>query len=85
MEDKRTWDCVKKPFQAILLLRRTLLLRRIFCSALGSSRSVPTSPSNVVAKKALIFTHFAPNLTLFGVGGEGSLVLVISLERPQHF
>ena len=36
-------------------------------------------------KKALIFSHFAPNSTLFGVGGEGSLVLVISLERSQHF
>ena len=36
-------------------------------------------------KKALIFTHFAPNPTLFGVGVEGSLVLVISLERSQHF
>ena len=36
-------------------------------------------------KKALILTHFAPNSTLFGVGGEGSLVLVISLERSQHF
>ena len=52
---------------------------------LGSSRRPPTSPSNVVAKKALIFTHFAPNSTLFVVGGEGSLVLVISVERSQHF
>ena len=32
-------------------------------------------------KKPLIFTHFAPNSTLFGVGGEGSFVLVISLEK----
>ena len=53
----------------------------IFCSALGSSRRPPTSPSNVVVKKTLIFTNFAPNSTLFGVGGEGSLVLVISLEK----
>ena len=83
MEDKRTWDYVKSPSKQ--LLRRTLLLRTIFCSALGSSRRPPTSPSKVVAKKALIFTHFAPNPTLFGVGGEGSLVLVISLERSQHF
>ena len=67
------------------LLRRTLLLRTIFRSALGSSRRSPTSPSNVVAKKALIVTHFAQNSTLFRVEGEGSLVLVISLERSQHF
>ena len=49
------------------------------------SRRPPTSPNNVVAKNAHIFSHFAPNSTLFGVGGEGSLVLVISLERSQHF
>ena len=67
------------------LLRRTLLLRTIFRSALGSSRRSPTSSSNVVAKKALILTHFAQNSTLFSVGGEGALVLVISLERSQHF
>ena len=68
------------------LLHRTLLLRTIFCSALGSSRRPPTSPNNVVVKKALIiFTHFAPNSTLFVVEGKWSLVLVISLERSQHF
>ena len=67
------------------LLRRTLPLRTIFLLALGSSRRSPNPPSNVVAKKALILTHFAPNSTLFGVGGEGSLVVVISLERSQHF
>ena len=83
MEDKRSWDCVKSPSKQ--LLHRTLLLRTIFCSALGLYHRPPTFPSNVVTKKTLIFTHFAPNLTLFGVGGEGSLVLVISLERSQHF
>ena len=40
---------------------------------------------NVVAKKALSFTHFAPNSTLFGVGGEGSLVLVINWKGPNTF
>ena len=43
----------------------------------------PTPPSNVVAKKALISTQFAQNLILFGVGGEGSLVLLISLETKS--
>ena len=46
-------------------------------------------PSDVEAKKALISTHFAENSTLFGMGlggGEGgSLVLLILLERSQHF
>ena len=37
---------------------------------LSSSHSLPPT-SNVVAKKALISTHGAQNLTLFGVGGEG--------------
>ena len=64
-------------------LRRTLLLMTIFWSALGSSRCgpipPPPPPSNVVA------THVVQNSTLFGVGGEVSLVLLISLERSQHF
>ena len=64
---------------------KAFLVRTIFCSTLGSSRRPPTSPSNVVVKKSTHFPHFAPNSTLFGVGGEGSLVLVISLERSQHF
>ena len=56
------------------LLRRTLLLRTIFCSALGSSRRPPTSPSNVVAKKS---THFHPfcsqfNFVWSGRGGVAS-------------
>ena len=80
MEDKRTWNCSSKQ-----LLRKTLLLTTIFCSFLGSSRRPLTTHSNVVAKKTLISTQFGPNSTLFGVGGEGSLVLVISLERSQPF
>ena len=56
-----------------------------FLFGFGFTPSFPTSPCNVVAKKALILTRFAPNSTLFGVGGEGSLVSVISLERSQHF
>ena len=65
-------------------------IRTIFCAALGSSRRpLPPPPLLPLAmlwpKKALSFTHFAPNSTLFWVGGKGSLVLVISLERSQHF
>ena len=67
------------------LLHRTLLLTTIFCSALGSSRLPPTFPSNVVAKKSTHFHPFCSKLTLFRVGGERSLVLVISLERSQYF
>ena len=52
MEDKRTWNCVKKPFQAIVTLLTTIV-----CSVLGSSRRPLTTPSNVVAKKT---THFHP-------------------------
>ena len=80
-----SWDCVKSPSKQ--LLRTTLLLRTIICSALGSSRRTPPPPLPVAMLwplKALIFTHFAPNSTLFGVGGKGSLVLVISLETSQH-
>ena len=50
MEDKRTWDYVKSPSKQ--LLRRTLLLRTIFCSALGLYHRSPTFPSNVVAEKS---------------------------------
>ena len=67
----------------------------------GSSGRSPTSPamvhpvvpllppsngsSNVMAKKAIISTHGAQNSILFGEDGEGSLALLISLERSQHF
>ena len=79
-----SWDCVKSPSKQ--LLRTTLLLRTIICSAFGSSRRTPpppTSRSNVVAIKS---THFHPFCSKFNFvwGGEGSLVLVISLERSQH-
>ena len=70
MGNKRTWDCVKS----------TLCVQR------WAYTVVPPLPVAMLwPKKALIFTHFAPNSTLLGVGGEGSLVLVISLERSQHF
>ena len=74
MEDKRTWDCVKTPSKQ--LLRRTLLLRTIFCSALGLYRRPPprpsTSPSNVVAEKS---THFHPFCSKFNFvwGGRGGV------------
>ena len=47
MEDKGTWDCVKSPSKQ--LLRRTLLLKTIFCATLGLYPRSPTSRSNVVA------------------------------------
>ena len=70
MEDKRTWDCVKSPSKQLLCT--TLLLRTIFCSALGSSRRAPTSPSNVVAKKS---PHFHPfcSKSNFVWGGRGGV------------
>ena len=70
MEDKRTWDCVKSPSKQLLCT--TLLLSTIFCSALGSSRRPPTSPSNVVAKKS---THFHPfcSKSNFVWGGRGGV------------
>ena len=80
MGDKRTWDCVKKP-----VTYSTLLLMTIFLSALGSSHHPPTPASNVVAKKSTHFHPLCSRLTLSGVGGEGSLVLLISLEMSQHF
>ena len=56
-------------------------LRHYFRSPLGSSchPPPPLPPVMLWPKKALISTHFAHNSTLFGVGGEASLVLVISL------
>ena len=70
MEDKRTWDCVKSPSKQ--LLRRTLLPRTIFCSALGLYRRPSTSPSNDVAKKS---THFHPFCAKFNFvwGGRGGV------------
>ena len=52
---------------------------------LGSSHHPPTPSSNVVAKKSTHFHPLCSRLTLSGVGGEGSLVLPISLEMSQHF
>ena len=72
---------MKKTFQVIV----TWHLLLIFGSALGSCRRLPTPCCEAVAKRALISKHFAQNSTLFGVGGEGPLVLVISQERSQHF
>ena len=84
MEDKRTWDCVKNPSK--LLLLRTLLLTTIFLSAL-SSYPHPPLPHSPPPPPAMFWPqkNFAQNSTLFWVGGEGSLVLLISLERSQHF
>ena len=54
------------------MLCRTLLLTTIFCSALGSSRRLPTPPSNVVTKKS---THFHPFCAKFNFvwGGRGGV------------
>ena len=56
MGDKRTWDCVKIPFQVIIDL-----LNGFIPLSLPLSSTPPT----------LISTHGAVNSTLFGVGGEG--------------
>lgn len=55
MGDKRTWDCVKIPFQVIIDLLNGFI---------PLSPLPPLSPT-------LISTHGADNSTLFGVGGEG--------------
>ena len=70
MEDNRTWDCVKKPVEAIVTLDPAP--KDNFCSASGSSRRPPTSPSNVVAKKS---THFHPfcSKSNFVWGGRGGV------------
>ena len=43
-----------------------------------SPQPPPPPPCNVGPQKGLITTQFAQNLTLCGVGGEGSLVLLTS-------
>ena len=94
MEDKRTWECVKNPSK--LLSRRTLLLTTIFLSALSSyphpplphSHAPPTPPPPPPPPPPAMFwppKNFPQNSTLFWVGGEGLLGLLISLERSQHF
>ena len=76
---KKNLGLCEKPFQAIFTSHPAP--KDNFLFGFGFIPSSPTFPSNVVTKKTLIFTHFAPNSTLFEVGGEGSLVLLISLER----
>ena len=78
MEDNRTWDCVKKPVEAIVTLDPAP--KDNFFVRLRIHPVVRPLPLAMLwPKKALIFTHFAPNSTLFGVGGEGSL------EGPNTF
>ena len=85
MEDKRTRECVKNPSK--LLSRRTLLLTTIFFIGSKFIPSSPTSPLPPPPPPAMFWPpkNFAQNSTLFWVEGEGSLVLLISLERSQHF
>ena len=87
MGDKRTWECVKKPFQVIVT--EDPAPNNNFWFGFRFIPSSPYSPQLCVAKccgqKALISNHFAQNSTLFGVRGEGRLVLVISPVRFQHF
>ena len=73
----------KRLFQVIL--HRTLLSTRILWSALNLSLHPPLPPDSVKTPNGLISTHFAQSLTLFGVGGGRSPVLLISLGRSQHF
>lgn len=56
MGDKRTWDCVKIPFQVIIDLLNGF---------------IPLSPPPSSTPPTLISTHGADNSTLFRVGGEG--------------
>ena len=72
----------EKPFQAIVTYDPAP--KENFLFGLGFILSSFRFPYNVVAIKG---THFHPFCSKFnfGVGGEGSLVLVISLERSQHF
>ena len=74
MKAKRTWDCVKKNSSKDSAPNDNFLIGFGFIPLWPHS-----PPSNVVA------THVVQNSTLFGVGGEVSLVLLISLERSQHF
>ena len=70
MEEKRTWNCVKKPFQAIVT--QDPAPNDNFLFGFGFIPVAPPFPPAMLwPKKPLIFTHFAPNSTLFGVGGEG--------------
>ena len=62
-------------------LLRTLLLMSIFWSALGSFRRDPTPPP----PPAMLWPPMLRKIQLCLVGGEVSLVLLISLERSQHF
>ena len=78
--DKRTWNCVKKP-----VTYSTLLLMTIFYLLWVHPIIPPLPPAMFLAKKSTHFHPLCSRLTLSGVGGEGSLVLPISLEMSQHF
>ena len=83
IEDKRTWDCVKKPFQPIVPLDSAP--KDNFLFGFGFIPSSPPLPLAMLwPKKALSFAHFTPNSTLFGVGGEGSLVLGKAELHPRE-
>ena len=60
MGDKRTWDCVKIPFQVIIDPLNGFI-----------PLSPPPPPPLPPLSPTLISTHGADNSTLFGVGGEG--------------
>ena len=71
MQDKRTWDCVKKPLQAIIPQDSAPLGQ--FCVRLWVHPVVaPTSPSNVVAKKSTQFHPFCSKFN-FVWGGRGGV------------
>ena len=72
MEDKTTWDCVKKPFQVIVT--QDSATNDIFLIGFGLILSSPLLPPPLAMlwpKKAVVSTHGAQNSTWFGVGGEG--------------
>ena len=68
MEDKTTWDCVKKPFQVIVT--QDSATNDIFLIGFGFILSSPP-PAMLWPKKAVVSTDGAQNSIWFGVGGEG--------------
>ena len=70
MEDKRSWDCVKSPFQAIVMFDPAPKDKFLF--GLGFILSSFHFPYNVVAIKS---THFHPFCSKFNFvwGGRGGV------------
>ena len=61
MEDKRTWDSLKQPFQVIVTLDSAPNNNFLIGFGFIPSSPNPSSHIDVVAKKGLISTHGAQN------------------------